>query len=174
MNRLLGGLFETLHVLATAILFAAAACLTVVTRPALLKVGAATSRETAARVFDAVSGTIGSKGVWVASLALAAGLLAPYLRGDGKKAVAWMRVLLAGGGLFTVLWMWNASPLEKSVRDADVEMNPRPADHLVKKGSKGVTPWHVLLGLSAASLALGAFQIRGGDGGGGGPKKKAG
>ena len=96
MKRLLGGLFESTHLIGSAILFAVALALTALTVPDVLEM-AELSIESGSRAFDKLTGAVKSYGTWVAGLALLTGLLAPYVRADDGKAIAWMRILTAGG-----------------------------------------------------------------------------
>ena len=157
MNRFLGGLFESIHVLAIALLFAAATWMTLATSPSFADTVGLTG-ETAARLFDPVAAVVAKCGALLAVAALAAAILAPYLRADANKFLAWGRVALVGVTLILVLWGWDV-PEPGKVLDADVEMNPTLGSALAARANDAVTPWSALLLATAANLGLASFQI---------------
>lgn len=157
MKRLLGGLFETIHLTGAALLFAAAAVLTALSTPSLLH-RLDLSAEGGARVFERIGHVVTVYGTWLGGAALLCGLLAPYVRSDGSKVLAWMRILLSGVAVGCVVWMirLHAGP---GVFEADVETAADVARE-VAKGGRSVTPWNALAACAGLNLLLAAFQIQ--------------
>mgnify|MGYP001314569403 CR=1 FL=1 len=164
MKRLLGGLLESAHVLALALLFGAAALLTRLTTPALLPDGLGLSDARTTRLFEDIARLIGSPGRAVAAVALVAAILAPYVRDDARKALAWARVVLAAGALAVLIAGWGPEGVEhwesvKGVSGADVERHATKAEQLKLRADAHLTPWSALCLLTGTSLALAAFQV---------------
>jgi hypothetical protein len=157
MKRLLGGLFETVHLLGAAVLFAAAALLTALSTPALLR-ALDLSTQGGARVFERIGHVVTDYGTWLGGAALLCGLLAPYVRSDGNKVLAWTRILLSGVAVGCVVSMirLHAGP---GVFEADVETASDVARE-VAKGERSVTPWNALAVCTGLNLFLAAFQIQ--------------
>jgi len=158
MKRLLGGFFETFHLVGSALLFAAAAALTFLTTPKLLAL-AGLSAESGGRIFDNLGSLVESRGAVVAGVALLAAVLAPYVRSDDKKGLAWARILCAGGSVVCVVWLWRAT--QGSIVNGDVEMAANTADALLRRADTEITPWNALGACAGLNLILAAFQVNG-------------
>ena len=158
MKRLLGGLFETVHLLGAAALFAAAAGLTALTTPAALKaLDLLASGGT--RVVGRIGHALTVYGTWIAGAALLCGLLAPYVRSDGNKVLAWIRILTCGVAVGCVVWLIriHAGP---GAFEADVETTADLARDMATRGKPTVTPWNALCAVTGLNLLLAAFQIQ--------------
>jgi len=164
MKPLLGGLLESLHLIAIALLFGAAALLTRLTSPSLLPRDLGVSQETAANVFEDLSKIVGEPGRAVAVVALIAAILAPYVRNDRRKFAAWGRIVFCAGALGVLMYGWGDSGVaawggHEGVLDADVERHATVAEALKVRADETVTPWNALLFMTGANLVLAAFQV---------------
>ncbi len=164
MKRLLACLFEGVHILAIALLFGAAALLTRLTSPSLMPDSLGISIEQATRLFADLVDIVGKPGRVVALAALIGGLLAPYVRNDGKLGLAWMRIILSAGVLGLLVYGWGDGGLlgiegagVGEVITGDVESGDA-ADAMVR-ADRTLTPWNALMMLSGLNLVLAAFQI---------------
>jgi len=158
MKRLLGGIFESTHLIGSSMLFATALLLTALTIPAALDLGGL-SIESGARVFDKLMVLMKSYGTWLAGLVLLTGLLAPYIRSDDGKVIAWMRILTAGGAVACVVWLISSST--GTVLPGDVEYSANAASSLTARGDQDLTAWNALAICTGLNLLLAAFQING-------------
>jgi len=175
MKRLLGGLLESAHVLAIALLFGAAALLTRLTAPHLFADTLGVSQETAARIFEDLARMVGTPGRALAVVAIIAAILAPYVRNDQRMGIAWARIACAAAALVVLLAGWGDDGVRTwsetaSAFDADVERHATAAQALGARADETLTPWNALLGFTALNLVLGAFQMFTPEKGGGSPK----
>ena len=161
MRRLLGGPFEMLNVLGTAMFFALAGVLTLLSAPNWLAKITKMSPDAAAKAFHDVASLIGRHAWWVAAAALLGAAVAPYARGDGKKAIAWVRVVCAASALVIVAMQWGFETGGHLNEVAKSSPLPWQSD-------KHPTPWNALLAATGVNLMLGSFLVFGG-----GPAKKA-
>ena len=177
MQRLLGGLLESVHMIAIALLFGAAALLTRLTSPSLMSEDLGVSRETAARLFDGLSTIVGQPGRALAVIALIAAVLAPYVRGDRRMFVAWGRVVFCAGALGVLIYGWGSEGAawggQMGVLDADVERHATVAEALKVRADETVTPWNALLFMTGANLVFAAFGVFSAGGSEKAAKKKA-
>ncbi len=155
MRRLLGLPFEMLNVLGTAIFFAISGALTLLSAPNWLAKISKMSADAAAKDFHETASLIGRHGWWVAGAALVGAAVAPFARGDGKKAIAWVRVVCAASALVIVAMQWG---FETGGR---LHEGGRPSP-LPWRSDKDPTPWNALLAATGVNLALGAFLVSGG------------
>ena len=173
MRKFLAAPFEALQVLGMALFFGIALVLTVLTAPGWLAKLGHISPESAARYFTDITSMIGRNGLWIVLASLVGGIIAPYARGDGKKLLAWTRVVCVAAAAVIVLLTWGNFASLPHVLPADAE-NKRAADTIPWRSDKKPTPWNGLLLATGMNLLLGAFQISGGAGkkpaGGGGGK----
>jgi hypothetical protein len=171
MKRLLGGLLESAHVLAMALLFGAAALLTRLTAPGLFADGLGVSQETAARIFGDLATMVGNPGRALAVVAIIAAVLAPYVRNDDRMGLPWARVVCAVAALAILLTGWGDDGVRTwsetaAVFDADVERHATAAEAIGARADETLTPWNALLIFSGLNLVLAAFQMFGAPGGG--------
>jgi len=164
MKRLLGGLLESTHVLAIALLFGAAALLTRLTSPGLFADSLGVSQETAARIFQDLAAMVGNPGRALAVIAIIAAILAPYVRNDDRMGVAWARVACAVAALAVLISGWGDEGVRTwgetaALFDADVERHATAAHAMAVKADETVTPWNALLAFSGLNLVLAAFQV---------------
>ncbi len=163
MNRILGGLFETVHLVGIATVFGAAMLITWLTSPSLLpeSFGVESALHTAGRIAPHFV----SPARLIVIAALVAAILAPYLRADGPKTAAWLRVATVGLALFLlfVAWSdgkeWAETASAASLAGSDVEAQASAADALAKRSDKHVTPWNTLAAASGLNLVICAFQM---------------
>ncbi len=178
MTRLLGGILESLHIIAVALLFGAAAILTWLTSPALMPDTALISVARAERLFRDLSTLVGPAGRVLAVVALVAAVLAPYVRNDARKAAAWMRIVLAAGALFVLVQAWGPDGTTgwsgaRGVAAADVESHATIAEKVKLKADERLIPWSALALLTGLNLVVGAFMQFSGDASGKGRGKAA-
>jgi len=164
MKRLLGGLLESAHVLAIALLFGAAALLTRLTAPGLFADGLGVSQETAARLFQGLATMVGDPGRALAVIAIIAAVLAPYVRSDERMGIAWARIACAVAALAVLLSGWGDDGVRTwsetaAVFDADVERHATAAQAIGVKADETITPWNALFVFTGLNLVLGAFQM---------------
>lgn len=147
MKKIFAGLLESLHLLATALLFATTFWLAPLADP--LRGWKATELASfASRFHDTSQDFLRSRGPWVAALALTFAAVAGILRGDAKKLTAMLRIVAAGAGLLFSLW-------------AALDL---PAARLPQA-------WNGLFTCVTFTLLLTGFLV-GGKGGGGGSSSK--
>ncbi len=161
MRRLLGAPFEILNVLGTAVFFTIALALTLFSAPTWLAKVNAMSPETAASHFRTFSSLVGRHGWWIAAAALVGAVIAPYARGDGKKVVAWLRIVCAVTALVLVIAAWGAEG-SGHLLEGDVENGRHAADTMRWRSDKKLTPWNGLLAATGMNLVLGAFLVTAG------------
>jgi hypothetical protein len=162
MRKFLAAPFEAVHVMGTALFFGVALFLTLLTAPEWMqKLDGKVSPDSAARHFHELASLIGRNGLWVACAALVGGVLAPYARGDGKKALAWVRVVCAASAAIIVLMTWGRFEGLPNVLEGE---KGRAVDVAQWRSDKKPTPWNGLLFATGLNLFLGAFQISGGAG----------
>ncbi len=164
MKRLLGGLLESIHLIAIAVLFGAAALLTRITGPDLLSLDVGVSEETAGALFDGLSKVVGEPGRLIAIAGLIAAILAPYVRNDPRKFAAWGRIVFCAGALVVLLYGWSDSGVAAwgghiGVADADVERDATMVEALKIRADQSLTPWNALLFMTGANLVFAAFQL---------------
>ena len=173
MRKFAGIPFEALQVLGMALFFGVALVLTLLTAPDWLAKTGKIPPEAAARHFYEVTSLIGRNGLWVVGAALVGGVIAPYARGDGKKLLAWVRVLCAAAAAVLVLFTWGHFEGLPNTLEGE---GKKPADVSKWRSDKKPTPWNGLLFATGLNLCLGAFQITSGTGkkpkGDGGEKTK--
>jgi hypothetical protein len=175
MRKFLAVPFEALQVLGMALFFGIALVLTVLTAPGWLAKLGHISPESAARYFTDITSLIGRNGLWIVLAALVGGIIAPYARADGKKMLAWIRVVCVAAAAVIVLLTWGGFESLPRVLPAEAEGGKHAADAMPWRSDKKPTPWNGLLVATGMNLLLGAFQITGGAGkkpagGGGGGK----
>ena len=156
MRKLLALPFEFVHLVGTAIFFALGVLMSLlnaaaVGHPAWLVKVSKLSLTDAAERYAAVSTAVGSKAMWLAAAALIGALVAPFARGDGRKAPAWARVACAAVTLVLVSMVWGGLGSEWTGRSA-----------IEAKSNATVTPWHCLAIAGALDLMLVAFAVSGG------------
>jgi hypothetical protein len=162
MRRLLGLPFEVLNVLGTAFFFTIALFLTLLSAPGWLARVGKFSPEQAADHFHEVASLVGRNGLWVAGAALLGAIVAPYARGDGKKVVAWIRIVCATMALVLVFVVWGKLGTMTHPLAGDVESARTATDQLARRSDRELTPWNGLLLATALNLLLGAAQVSGG------------
>jgi hypothetical protein len=159
IRKLLGLPFEAAQILGMACFFAIALALTFLTSPDWLAKIGKVSPDAAARHFNEVASLVGRNGLWVACAALVGGVIAPYARGDGKKLLAWIRVICTATAVVIVLVTWgNFESLPNTLKD---DAN-KPVAVSKWRSDKKPTPWNALLVATSLNLILGAFQITAG------------
>ena len=176
MKRLLGGILESIHLIAIAVLFGAAALLTRLTSPGAFG-DLGISHESAARLFDDLSRIVGEPGRAIAVGGLIAAILAPYVRNDPKMFAAWGRVVFCAGALGVLIYGWSDAGVaawggHEGVLDADVERHATVGEALKVRADEHLTPWNALLLMTGANLVFAAFQLFSGAGAPAKPKKK--
>jgi hypothetical protein len=161
MRKWLAAPFEAIHVFGVACFFAIGLALTFLTAPDWLAKLGKVSPDAAARHFNEIASLIGRNGLWVACIALACGVIAPYARADGKKTLAWVRVICTAAATVIVLFAWGKFESLPKVLDG----GRAPAADIAKwRSDKRPTPWNGLLLATGLNLALAAFQVSGGGG----------
>lgn len=103
MKKPLGGLFESLHLLATAILFTAAFWLAPLSLG--LRAWKVAGLSDATQGFGAAAQPfLLTRGPWFAALALIFAGVAGFLRGDAKRMLSLVRLVASGVALLASLW----------------------------------------------------------------------
>ncbi len=153
MRRVLAWPFESVHVLSAAVFFTVALLLTLLTAPGWRGGIDRMSDADAARHFHELASLVGRNGLWLAGAGLLGALVAPFARGDGKKKVAWTRIVCAATVLVLVVLIWGR-----------IEGGPKwlEGDVAAHRSDKAVTPWNVLLAFAGLDLLLGAFSVAAG------------
>src|SRR5262245_18328375 len=158
MRKLIALPFEAVRVMGVAVFFAFGAILTVLTGKALGSVASSESAHVAVQRFVEVSSMIGRHGWWLATEAFAGALVPPAARGDGKRLLAWIR---AGCAFIALVVVICASGAEGS--DHFLDDGPgRLQQHATWQSDRGVTPWNLLLVVTAVNLVLAASLVTGG------------
>lgn len=160
IRKLLAIPFEALHVLGMAVFFAIGATLTILTGAAWRGVASTESPHTAAQRFTELTSMIGRHGWWLAAAAFIGALLAPYIRGDGKRMVAWVRAGCAAIALGVVIAAWGAEGSDHFLAAGQA----RVEQHGSWQSDRAITPWNLLLFATSINLILAASQVTGGAG----------
>jgi hypothetical protein len=157
MRKALAWPFEFVHVLSAAMFFALAALAALLeaaisghphwlAKASKLSIGDSSDR------FIAISTVAGKHAAWLAGAALIGALVAPFARGDGKKIVAWTRVVCAAATLVVVAMIWSGV--------GDTQWTGKAG--LAAAATSTFTPWQVLAVATGVDLALLAFAVAGG------------
>ena len=158
IRKLLALPLESVNLLGTAFYFTVAAMLTVLTARMWSPVASAESASTAGQRFVEVTSLIGRHGWWLAAAAFAGALLAPVVRGDGKRLFAWIRAGCAFIAMIVVISAWGAEGSDHFLVDG----SGRVEQFHGWRSDKAITPWNLLLLMTAVNLVLGAYQVTGG------------
>ncbi len=161
MRRLLGGAAELVHLAAVAVLLACSATMAALRDDALVEEHAGITVNQAAQVFEHVARLLNAWGVWLGVLAFAGALLAPYLRSDRAKLLAWARTACALGTLYVAASMWPHVTVPAEVTQALASRDNELMQALAAHAEEGFSAWSTLLFLSGLNFALAAFQIGG-------------
>lgn len=145
MKKILAGLIEAIHLLATAFLFACAFWLSPLTAPIRNWEFAGEVTSVSSRIASEMQKVMLDRGAWIAAGALMLLALAGFLRGDGKKMFGLLRLVACGASLLFAMWAAFGLPEKYLYR-----------------------PWNCLLVATALNLLLTGFLVGGGGGGGGG------
>ena len=159
MNRVLGGAFEVVHLVGIAAVFGAAVIVTWLTSGHWLPDGLTV--ESATRTAGRFAPHLLTPVRVLAVAALVAAVLAPYLRSDGVKVEAWLRIATCATAVF-MLWIawsrgesWSETASAAAVA-ADVESRATAAQSLL---GRGLTPWRALAAVTGLNLVFASFQI---------------
>jgi hypothetical protein len=171
IRKLLALPFESAHVFGTAMYFALGLVLTVLTGPIWWSRVATDSAAVATQRFVEITSMIGRHGWWLAAAAFVGALCAPFIRGDGKRLIGWVRAGCAAIALGIVISAWGAQGSDHFLADG-----PEKAKQFREWNSdRRLTPWNALFLVTALNLTLAASQITAGSGkkakGDGGEKK---
>ena len=149
---------ESLHLLGMAFYFTVAGMLTVLTARMWSPVASTESVSVAGDRFVEVTSMIGRHGWWLAAAAFIGALLAPIVRGDGRRLIAWIRAGCAFIAVIVVVAAWGLEGSDHFLRDGSgrvEQFHGWRSDH-------SLTPWNLLLAVTAVNLVLGASQVAGG------------
>jgi hypothetical protein len=150
MRKLLALPFESVHLFGTAFFFGLAGVLALLTSPSVYGRISTMSESGAARRFQEVVALTGPDLLWIAGASVVGALVAPYARGDARKALAWLRVLCALATLVLVVAVWGKlSGIPNAIDPA-------------ARSDAGPTFWNGLLLATGLDLALTAAAITGG------------
>jgi hypothetical protein len=158
MRKLIALPFEAVHVLGIAVFFAFGAILTALTGKALGSLASSESAHVAGQRFVEVTSMIGRHGWWLAAAAFAGALVAPVVRGDGKRLVAWIRAGCAFIALVVVVCAWGAEGSDHILVDGP----GRVQQHANWQSDHGLTPWNLLFLVTSVNLVLAASLVTGG------------
>ncbi len=159
MKRLLGGVFEWIQLVTIGALLACSTVMTALADPDIAGEHAHLTRSEAAEVFAHLGLLLHDWGTWVAGLAFASALLAPYLRADGKKLPGWIRAVAALGALLVTASLITTVEVPDKVLLALQNAEHETVQSLGDRAADGVPAWIALMGLTAANIAVAAFQI---------------
>lgn len=162
MKRLLGGAFELTHMACVGALLAASGTMTILRDSAVVQEHARLSDGQAAQVFEHFAKLLNTYGTWLAAAAFAGALLAPHLRGDRRKALAWLRTGCTLGLLYVAASMWPHVTVPEGVTEALADRDSEFAQALAEHTERGFSAWGVLATLSALDFLCAAFQMGGG------------
>jgi hypothetical protein len=158
IRKLLALPLESVHVLGMAVFFAVGGVLTVLTGPAWRGVASSDSIHVAAQRFMELTSMIGRHGWWLAAAAFVGAIFAPYVRGDGKRLVAWIRAGCAAIALGVVIAAWGAEGSDHFL----AEGTARVEQHGTWHSDRRLTPWNLLFLVTAVNLVLAASLVTGG------------
>lgn len=158
IRKLLALPFEAVHVIGTAVYFTVGGVLTSLTGKALSSVASSDKASVAGQRFVEITSMIGRHGWWLAAAAFTGALLAPIVRGDGKRLFAWIRAGCAAVAMGIVIAAWGAEGSDHFLLDSADRMKQFATWH----SDHGITPWNSLLFVTAVNLILCAYQVTGG------------
>ena len=158
IRKILAVPLESVHVLGTAFYFAVGGMLTVLTARMWSPVASTESVSAAGDRFVDVTSMIGRHGWWLAAAAFVGALLAPVVRGDGKRLFAWIRAGCAFVAMIVVISAWGAEGSDHFLADGAGRIEQFNG----WRSDKALTPWNILLAATAINLVLGASMVTGG------------
>jgi hypothetical protein len=158
IRKILALPLESVHLLGMAFYFAIAGVLTILTARMWSPVASSESAAAAGERFLDVTSLIGRHGWWLAAAAFVGSLLAPVVRGDGKRLFAWIRAACAFVAMIVVICAWGAEGSDHFLMDG----SGRVEQFHGWRSDKAVTPWNLLLVMTAVNLILAAYQVTGG------------
>ena len=113
MKKFLAGILEFAHLAAIALLFSMTIWMANLSAPVRSWEGSGVSNMRADSVAEQFQHYLRAHGPWLAAVAVISVALAAFLRGDGKKIVAGLRIVAAGAVLLFALWAFMGLPKER-------------------------------------------------------------